>query len=202
MPKSLLEKIAYRIGLIKRVVDEIDPRVKIDSTTLNNGAKFFIRNEQKQVQITVGQHSMISGMFVVEKQGGTIAIGDRTFIGGGKFISTCNISIGNDVMFAWGCTVMDNDAHSLDWENRQHDVSDWIKGVKENQVGKYKDWSHVAEAAVSIGDKVWIGYESKIMKGVSIGEGAVVAAGSVVTKDVLPYTLVGGNPAKLIKTLK
>ena len=40
------------------------------------------------------------------------------------------------------------------------------------------------------------------MKGVSIGEGAVVAAGSVVTKDVLPYTLVGGNPAKLIKTLK
>lgn len=52
---------------------------------------------------------------------------------------------------------------------------------------------------VEICDNVWIGTRSTILKGVTIGEGAVIAAGSVVTKNVLPHTMVGGNPAKVIK---
>src|SRR5688572_17239768 len=52
---------------------------------------------------------------------------------------------------------------------------------------------------IVIGNDVWIGACSIVLKGVTIGEGAVIAAGSVVTKDVEPYTIVGGNPAKLIK---
>ena len=51
---------------------------------------------------------------------------------------------------------------------------------------------------VVIGDRVWIGYRALIMPGVTIGEGAVVAAGAVVTKDVEPFTIVGGVPAKKI----
>jgi acetyltransferase-like isoleucine patch superfamily enzyme len=51
---------------------------------------------------------------------------------------------------------------------------------------------------VAIGDRVWIGYRALVLPGVSIGEGAVVAAGAVVTKSVEPYTIVGGNPARLI----
>jgi virginiamycin A acetyltransferase len=50
-----------------------------------------------------------------------------------------------------------------------------------------------------IGNDVWIGYEAMIMPGVKIGDGAIIAAKSVVTKDVPPYSIVGGNPAKLIK---
>jgi virginiamycin A acetyltransferase len=50
-----------------------------------------------------------------------------------------------------------------------------------------------------VGNDVWIGYEAVIMPGVKIGNGAVIAAKSVVTKDVPPYTVVGGNPARLIK---
>ena len=50
-----------------------------------------------------------------------------------------------------------------------------------------------------IGNDVWIGYGSTIMSGVKIGDGAVIAAGSLVVKDVDPYTIVGGNPAKTIK---
>ncbi len=50
-----------------------------------------------------------------------------------------------------------------------------------------------------IGNDVWIGYEAVIMPGVEIGDGAIIASKSVVTKDVLPYTIVGGNPAKVIK---
>lgn len=54
-------------------------------------------------------------------------------------------------------------------------------------------------ASISVGDYVWIGARSTILQGVTIGEGAVVAAGSVVSRDVPPYTIVGGVPARVIK---
>ena len=52
---------------------------------------------------------------------------------------------------------------------------------------------------ITVCDDVWIGYGAVILSGVTIGQGAVVAAGSIVTKDVEPYSIVGGNPAKLIR---
>lgn len=56
-----------------------------------------------------------------------------------------------------------------------------------------------SKGPIVVGDDVWIGYDSTILSGVTIGQGAIVAAGSVVSKDVPPYSIVGGNPAKLIK---
>ena len=64
------------------------------------------------------------------------------------------------------------------------------------------DWSKVESRPVVIEDDVWIGFKSSILKGVTIGRGAVVAAGSMVTKDIPPYTLVAGNPAVVIKHLE
>jgi acetyltransferase-like isoleucine patch superfamily enzyme len=58
----------------------------------------------------------------------------------------------------------------------------------------------VENKPVIIENKCWIGFNSIILKGVTVGEGAVVAAGSVVTKRVDPFTIVGGNPAELLKT--
>ncbi len=52
---------------------------------------------------------------------------------------------------------------------------------------------------IIVEDDVWIGYGSIILSGVKIGKGSIIAAGSIVTKDVMPYSIVGGNPAKLIK---
>lgn len=57
----------------------------------------------------------------------------------------------------------------------------------------------LCKGPITVCDDVWIGYGAIILSGVTIGQGAVVAAGSVVTKDVEPYSIVGGNPAKLIK---
>ena len=57
----------------------------------------------------------------------------------------------------------------------------------------------MTKGAIIIEDEVWLGDDSIILLGVTIGKGAIVAAGSVVTKDVPPYTIVGGNPAKFIK---
>lgn len=63
--------------------------------------------------------------------------------------------------------------------------------------GEYRD--AVSKGDIIVDDDVWIGYGATIMSGVHIGQGAVVAAGSVVTKDVPPYAIVGGVPAKVIK---
>ena len=85
--------------------------------------------------------------------------------------------------------------------DRVDDVKEWKRGIEENIVGKYKNWEKVKSAPIVIQDKCWIGFNTIILKGVTIGEGAIVAAGSLVTKDVAPYTLVAGNPAKFVKDL-
>lgn len=150
-------------------------------------------------RLFIGSDSCVSGSFVFEKETGVISIGDRTFIGGGQFICVDKIEIGNDVMFSWGCTVIDTDAHSLLSEQRTNDVVDWKRGLDEHKIGCYKDWSNVNHAPIIIKNKAWIGFNSIILKGVTIGEGAIVGAGSVVTKDVPDFAVVAGNPAKIIK---
>ena len=62
-----------------------------------------------------------------------------------------------------------------------------------------KDFEGVTKGDIKVDDDVWIGYRAAILSGVHIGQGAVIAAGTVVTKDVPPYAIVGGVPAKIIK---
>jgi acetyltransferase-like isoleucine patch superfamily enzyme len=150
----------------------------------------------------IGEGSVVSGTFVFETGSGNINIGNNTFIGGGMFVCIEGIDIGNDVMFSWGCTVMDNNAHSLVWEERKNDVRDWKRGLDEGVIGKYKDWTFVKRGKITVKDKAWIGFNCILLKGVTIGEGAVVAAGSVVTKDVPDYAVVAGNPAQVLKYTK
>jgi acetyltransferase-like isoleucine patch superfamily enzyme len=197
-----IKQILFAIWTKKKQKKQLLKVVQFGINSRLEGLNPVIRNPNPDFkQIIIGQDSLISGNFILENKNGRIIIGDRTFIGGGNFISIDEISIGNDVMFSWGCTVMDNDAHSLKWDERKNDVLDWKRGVDDGKVGFYKNWEFVESAKIKVCDKVWIGFNVIILKGVTIGEGAVIAAGSVVTKDVEPYTLVAGNPAKFIKNL-
>ena len=63
-------------------------------------------------------------------------------------------------------------------------------------------WEQSDTGPIVIGDDVWIGMRVMIFKGVSIGNGAVVAAGSVVTKDVPPMSVVAGNPSQVVKSIE
>ncbi|MCP9751942.1 acyltransferase [Ferruginibacter sp. HRS2-29] len=173
----------------------------IGDRTNVSGINISVRNAQdpNQKLLKIGNDSMVTGTFVFELPTGKINIGDRTFIGGGTFISINEINIGDDVMFSWGCTVMDNNAHSLVSTDRMNDVLDWKRGIDEGKIGAYKDWTKVSRNPVNIKSKAWIGFNCIILKGVTIGEGAVVAAGSVVTKDVPDYAVVAGNPATIVK---
>ena len=175
---------------------------KIGKGSNVDGVNLELRSSEKsRIYFEVGEDSLISGNFVFETASGKISIGNRTFIGGGLFVCIQEISIGSDVMFSWGCTVMDNNAHSVNWKERQEDVQNWKKGIDENAIGKYKNWTNVKSAAISIKDKVWVGFNVIILKGVTIGEGSIIGAGSVVTSNIPDWSIVAGNPAKIIRTI-
>jgi acetyltransferase-like isoleucine patch superfamily enzyme len=112
------------------------------------------------------------------KKGGTLIIGNNCRINGSTIAVTSQISIGNNCRIAPEVYLMDGDFHSIG-----------------NRLDPGKS------SNITIEDDAWIATRAMIMKGVTVGRGAVVAAGSVVTKDVEPYTLVGGVPAKFIKTI-
>jgi acetyltransferase-like isoleucine patch superfamily enzyme len=143
-------------------------------------------------RIKIDRDSMITGSLICDREHAIISIGQRVFING-SIIAAAKIEIGDDVMISWGVTVVDHNSHSVSFSHRANDVINW-------RVGK-KDWTHVKVAPVIIGDKVWIGLNALILKGVTIGEGAVVGAGAVVTKDVPAWTIVGGNPARIIREI-
>jgi galactoside O-acetyltransferase len=170
------------------------------ATSNINELYLYLRSPENRIYLTVGEDSLITATFFFENANGNIVIGDRVFVGAGtRFHNTNNITIGNDVLISWGCTIIDHNSHSVFSAERKNDVVNWKKGIEEGSEGKYKDWSVVKSAPITIKDKAWIGFNSIIMKGVTIGEGAIVASGSVVTKDVPDYAVVGGNPAKFIK---
>lgn len=156
-----------------------------------------------KIYLKIGRDCIIGGNFIFESEEGDISVGNHTYIGGSTFISRKSINIGNNVTIAWGCTIYDHDSHSLDYFKRRKDIDDELKDIKSGvSFIKNKDWDCVNSKPIIIKDDVWIGMNVIILKGVTIGEGAIVGAGSVVTKDVPAWTVVAGNPAKVVKQIE
>jgi acetyltransferase-like isoleucine patch superfamily enzyme len=143
--------------------------------------------------LSVGENSIVHADISFEESGGKIQIGNRTFIGRSHLVCYRSLSIGDDVIMSWGITIVDHDSHSVDWIDRRNDVREWSAGRK--------DWEKIAHAPVVVSNRAWIGFNVSVLKGVTIGEGAAIGACSVVTRDVPPYTLAAGNPARVIRTL-
>ena len=110
----------------------------------------------------------------LREAGARIEIGDGSFLNyRTEIVAHERVTIGSGCLLAWDVQVVDSDSHRVD--GRPH------------------------TAPVVLGDRVWVGARATVLKGVTIGDGAVVAAGSVVTADVPPRALVGGNPARLLR---
>lgn len=109
-----------------------------------------------------------------------VSLGDNSGIGVNALISSY-VTIGNDVMMGPECMIFTSN-HGMD----RLDIPMWKQ-------------KHADPKPVVIGNDVWIGARVTILPGVHIGDGSVIGAGSVVTKDVEAYSIVAGNPAKLIR---
>ena len=195
----------YKKHKRKKQLTSAAPYIHIDqSAVLGDNFNLDLRAPKNgATYLEIGEKSMIDSSFVFETESGHIKVGDRVHIGGGtQLISRNGITIGNDVIIAWNCTIYDHNSHSIYWEERKNDVSrEWENATHGLSVLQDKDWSVVKSAPIVIEDKVWMGFGVTILKDVTIGEGAVIGAGSVVTRDVAPYTVVAGNPAQVVKTL-
>lgn len=135
----------------------------------------------------------IRGVFYTPTKEAIIEIGDRVGISSTCLWAKERITIGNDVNIGGDCLIMDNDAHPVDYMQRR---SDFIKNV-----GKEVYYSEIGTAPIVIGDDVWIGARCQILKGVHIGARSIIAAGSVITKDIPSDVIAGGSPCKVIRTL-
>ncbi|MBR1519639.1 MAG: acyltransferase [Bacteroidaceae bacterium] len=176
----------------------------IGKGTMNRDIKIRLDNPQeKRTYLKIGTNCIVSGTFIFESPQGYVTIGNHSYIGGGIFICRSSINIGNNVTIAWGGTIYDHDSHSLDYMKRRQDIDDELNDIRSgrNFIAN-KDWSCVNSKPIKICDDAWIGMNVFILKGVTVGEGAIVGAGSVVTKDVPAWTVVAGNPARVVKTLK
>jgi len=168
-------------------------RCSIGTGTRIDAARLTVRNPHG-CSLSIGADSNIEAAIVLEAQQAEVRIGSRCHLGGGTLVdAACKIEIGDDVLIAFEVLIMDHDSHALCFDRRRFDVRDWMKGTK--------DWTHVTRRPVRIGNKAWLGARAIVLKGVTIGEGSVIGAGSVVTCDVPAWTLVGGNPAKTIRPL-
>lgn len=148
----------------------------------------------QQAAIRVGAYTELHGWLRTCDSRARIQVGSRCFIGTGSRIwGQAAVTIGDHVLIAHLVDIHDSNSHPLDWKARRRgddspaDIAD--------------DWSRVHALPVVIEDDVWIGFKASIMKGVHIGRGAIVAAGSVVTKDVPAWCIVAGNPAQVVRRL-
>lgn len=153
---------------------------------------YNLQNDRNKIRI--GNQTQIYGELHLFGYGGEIEIGERCFIGEyTKIWSGNNITIGNDVLISDNVHIVDTNSHEM---NHQERAFGYLRIINEGHSNKKVN---INTAPIKIGNYAWINFNSIILKGVTIGEGAIVAAGSVVTKDVPPFALVGGNPAKIIK---
>jgi acetyltransferase-like isoleucine patch superfamily enzyme len=168
-----------------RILDACGPGTRISGSAEKRGASS---------RIEVGANCMIDGNLVTEAPGSAIAIGSNTLVGGQTLIAAVkSIVVEDDVLISYECIITDSDNHSLRYSRRKNDLHEWLAGRH--------DWSKVTTEPVRICKGAWLGARTIVTKGVTIGEGAVVGTGSVVTKDVAPYTIVAGNPARVIREL-
>lgn len=155
---------------------KVDGNLRINANCIKyNGRSTIIRMDSNSRMNVNGNFSIYYGGDIICFKNSKLTLGNGFCNSNVKIRCTNSITIGDNVAISHDVTIMDSDAHII--KNQENDIT----------------------KPVIIGDNVWIGTRAIILKGVKIGNGAIVAAGSIVTKDVPENSMVAGSPAKIIK---
>jgi acetyltransferase-like isoleucine patch superfamily enzyme len=146
--------------------------------------------------IEVGEGTVLRGELTVFAHGGRIRLGRDCYLGHGSRVwSMSSVTIGDRVLISHGVNIHDANSHPIDAAARhRHAQTIFASGHPREDMG-------IEALPVVIEDDAWIGFNATVLKGVTVGRGAIVAACSVVTTSVPPACVVVGNPARVVKQL-
>ncbi|WP_029879527.1 MULTISPECIES: acyltransferase [Bradyrhizobium] len=179
--------------LIQRLIGRATCRLQADAALGRSARIRNIRGDSDK--IVVGRNSRILGELLTFAHGGEIKIGEWCYVGEGTRIwSAASIEIGDRVLISHSANVFDNLTHPLRAAERHRQVQDIFTRGHPSDIS-------LDEGPVRIRDDAWVGAGAMVLRGVTIGQGAIVAAGAVVTRDVAPFSIVAGNPAVLVREL-
>ena len=145
--------------------------------------------------LVIGAGCTMDGVQFALGADGHVVIGDCCYFTNAVLLAELEVRIGSYVMVGWNATIADTDFHPVAPAERIADA------VACSPLGRGRPRPSIPRRPVVIGDDVWIGPNATILKGVTIGAGAFVEPGSLVTDDVAPRTRVLGNPAQVVGTL-
>ena len=175
----------------------IPENVIVDDTAyIESTFSFHLYRSQQAggVQYGRGASTYIGTMFDVGPQG-RVKLGDCALVHGARIICDAEISIGDYALISWNVVLMDTYRLSTNPQARRKE----LELVPARRPRFLAD--DVRARPICIERNVWIGFDACILPGVTIGEGSIVGAKSVVFENVPPFTIVGGNPARLIRKI-
>jgi acetyltransferase-like isoleucine patch superfamily enzyme len=168
-----------------------------DSAYLETTYSFLLYRSEWSEGLRIGRGSTtyLGTMFDVGPRGRVI-IGDFSLIHGAWFICDSQIEVGDYALISWNVVFMDTYGVSLDPSERRKQLEALpFEANRRTPRGG-------AAKPIRIGRNVWIGFDCVVLPGVTIGDGSIVGARSVVTENIPPYTLVAGNPARVIRKIE
>lgn len=156
--------------------------------------RFYRSRQPDGVRIGRGSSTYLGTMFDVGPRG-RVTIGAFTLVHGARIICDEAIAIGDYVLISWNVVLMDTYRVNVDPAARREEVRQVPHRTPRGFAGEGP------ARPVTIGPNVWIGFDACVLPGVTIGEGAIIGARSVVAADVEPFTIVAGNPARVVRRL-
>jgi len=167
--------------------------VRLGPNTLVTGDLSFKRfHSDAPDALVIGANCTMDGVHFALGQQGHVQIGDYCYFTNAVLLCELEMRIGNYVVVGWNATIADTDFHPLDPAERIADA------IACSPLGQGRPRPEILKRPVIIEDDVWIGPNATILKGVRIGTGAFIEAGSLVTRDVPACARVMGNPAQVI----
>jgi acetyltransferase-like isoleucine patch superfamily enzyme len=171
----------------------LPPNVRAGAGTVIGGEQTFKRFRAKgDGALIIGANCTMEGVHFAIEPEGRVTIGDYCYFTNALLLCELELRIGSYVMMGWNSSIADSDFHPIDPAERIADA------IACSPLGKGRPRPPIAKRPVIIEDRVWIGPNATILKGVRIGEGAFIEPGSLVTRDVPPRARVLGNPAQII----